>query len=105
MSMAALESLASGVPVLAWNTPVYQQLIVNDLNGWLVPFADDKALAQGFCRALGTSIPERRQMGQRAVESMRPFDWERVVDHMEARLHDLCGMEPADRSPGRNAKP
>lgn len=105
MSMAALESLASGVPVLAWDTPVYQQLIVNGQNGWLVPRADNKALAQGFCRALGTSVSQRRQMGQRAVESMRPYDWECVVDHIEERLHHLCGMESAGRPPCRNAQP
>ena len=95
MSMAALESLASGVPVLAWDTPVYRQLITDGKNGWLVSSQADGALAAAFIRAMETPIAERQQMGRCATESVRAHDWERVVDHVETRLCKLCGVEPA----------
>ncbi len=103
MSMAALESLAAGVPLLAWDTPVYRQLVVAGQTGWLVPAADVHALARGIVRAMALPAAERRRMGERAAESVRAYDWERVVDHVETRLHHMGGQEHPAHAPEGNA--
>jgi len=90
MSMAALESLATGVTVLAWDTPVYQQLITHGENGFLVQYQDDEALAQELTLVAGLSLEERCLVGKRACASVQVFEWERVVDNIETRLRNLC---------------
>ena len=46
---------------------------------------------------------ERRRMGERAAESVRAYDWERVVDHVETRLHHMGGQEHPAHAPEGNA--
>jgi len=77
MSMAALESLASGIPVIAWDTLVYQQLIINGTTGKLVPLKDAHALAEGI-REIRENYSEWKQRGCEAAKTIEQYDWENI---------------------------
>lgn len=66
-----LEALASGLPVVATDVGGAAALVVPDETGWLVPSADEDALADAIL-ALAASPPDRRvrfgQNGRKLVE-------------------------------------
>jgi glycosyltransferase involved in cell wall biosynthesis len=62
-SVAVLEAMAWGRPVVASRTGGLPELIEDGVNGLLVPPRDPNALAQALCR-LATDEEERRRMGR-----------------------------------------
>jgi glycosyltransferase involved in cell wall biosynthesis len=62
-SVAVLEAMAWGRPVVASRTGGLPELIEDGVNGLLVPPRDPDALAQALCR-LATDEEERRRMGR-----------------------------------------
>ena len=59
----AIEAMASGLPVVAFNYAAAAQLIRDDDNGCLVPFGDDAAFIKVAAR-LADDAPRRRWMGE-----------------------------------------
>jgi glycosyltransferase involved in cell wall biosynthesis len=89
MSMSALEAMCSGVPVIAWDTPVYRQLIDSGRSGFLVPEGDSEELAMAVQAALSLPEEERERMAGNARRIARLHDWTAVVDRIEARLTEI----------------
>lgn len=85
-SMAALESLGSCSPVIAWDTPIYRQLISDQINGILVPYNDNSRLAEAILAVARLSPGERHALGFEASKAVRGFDWDVVVDRIEERI-------------------
>ena len=85
-SMAALESLGSCSPVIAWDTPIYRQLISDQINGILVPYNDNSRLAEAILAVARLSTGERHALGFEASKAVRGFDWNVVVDRIEERI-------------------
>lgn len=85
-SMAALESLGSGSPVIAWDTPIYRQLISDQINGILVPYNDNTKLAEAILAVARLSTAERHTLGFEASKAVLGFDWDVVVDRIEQRI-------------------
>jgi glycosyltransferase involved in cell wall biosynthesis len=97
--MGVIESMAKGVPVVAWNQAgptvtmgpgtgrLAEPLEVGDYAGGIVALLDDPAANQAS--------------GERAFEWARRFDWERHVDTLErsilevARSHEQVAAEAA----------
>jgi glycosyltransferase involved in cell wall biosynthesis len=97
--MGVIESMAKGVPVVAWNQAgptvtvapgtghLAEPLEVSDYAAGIVALLDDPAANQ--------------LTGQRAFEWARRFDWERHIDTLEravlevARLHERVAAEAA----------
>ncbi len=77
-SLAALESLASGVPVIASRIGGLEDLI-NESCGILVPQADDESLADALFDLL-TSQSARDHLAQGACERAGSFDWSGIAD-------------------------
>lgn len=89
MSMAALESMASGVPVIAWDTPVYRQLMKSGHSGILVREGDTDGLA-GAIRQVSLLTPgQRAEMVANAKRAAVLQDWSVVVSRIETRLSCL----------------
>jgi glycosyltransferase involved in cell wall biosynthesis len=87
MSMALLEGMAAGRAIVAWDTPVYQQLIEDGESGCLVPFRDYKALARAIKTVLESPALATR-LGQAASRIAAEYDWGTVADKLSAVLYE-----------------
>ena len=88
LSMACLESMLSGTPIIAWDSAVYHQMMSHRESGYLVKPWDADELADGIAW-LWQHPAERRQMGGKAQEKAREFDWSQIAKHMEKEWGEL----------------
>jgi glycosyltransferase 2 family protein len=97
--MGVIESMAKGVPVVAWNQ-AGPTVTVGPGTGHLAEPLDVNDYARGIS-ALLDSPTENQRTGERAVEWARRFDWERHLDTLEnailevARSHERVAAEAA----------
>jgi glycosyltransferase involved in cell wall biosynthesis/uncharacterized membrane protein YbhN (UPF0104 family) len=96
--MGVIESMAKGVPVVAWNQ-AGPTVTVAPGTGHLAEPLDVDDYAAGIRRLLDPT--ENQATGERAFEWARWFDWERHADILEravldvARAHEQVAMEAA----------
>jgi len=86
MPLTLLEAMASGMPVVTTETCGMADVVEDGVNGLLVPPADSKRLAEAVERTC-RSADLRKHLGQAAQTTMRRYTWERVVEKLEAVLH------------------
>jgi glycosyltransferase involved in cell wall biosynthesis len=97
--MGVIESMAKGVPVVAWNQ-AGPTVTVGPGTGHLAEPLDVSDYARGISTLLD-SPAENQRTGERAFEWARRFDWERHLDTLErtildvARSHDQVAAEAA----------
>jgi glycosyltransferase involved in cell wall biosynthesis len=77
-----MESMATGVPVVATDIPGNNVLIKNVTNGWLVPPADSAGLARVIIEAL-QNPGTRSQFAERAREDVKLYSLKNVVAEYE----------------------
>jgi glycosyltransferase involved in cell wall biosynthesis len=82
MPISVLESMASHVPVVTTNIPGSHDLIQHGVNGWLVPPADSKALAQAICDLMA-SHTLRNVLARSADDTVRQYSIEAVTNQYE----------------------
>lgn len=87
--MAGLESMVSKTPIVAWNTKVYQQMLVDGESARLVEPWDESALADGIYYVY-THGKEVENWGKNAHKRAREFDWSIVVGEIEDALKSLA---------------
>jgi glycosyltransferase involved in cell wall biosynthesis/O-antigen ligase len=75
LSMAVLEAMAAGKPVVALDSPVYTQLVEDGVNGVLAA-PQDLALA---CRDLLRDPDKQRRLGAEAARTADQYDWPLVA--------------------------
>src|SRR5260370_6375943 len=75
--MGVIESMAKGVPVVAWNQ-AGPTVTVGPETGYLAEPLDVNDYAAGITRLLDDSR-ENQATGERAVEWARRFDWEKHI--------------------------
>jgi glycosyltransferase involved in cell wall biosynthesis len=97
--MGVIESMAKGVPVVAWNQ-AGPTVTVAPGTGYLAEPLDVHDYAAAIAALLDR--PEENQaMGERAAQWARRFDWERHIDIVEeavlevARAHERFGLKAA----------
>lgn len=96
-SMAILESLAVGLPVVSADCPVGPaEILDRGRYGLLVPVGDDEALAGALKRML-SDVELRTQMSAAGLIRMLDFSPERAAREWEALLVSVC-------SPGMDLK-
>ena len=76
-SLVTLEAAASGLPIVCHAINGTEELIDNGVNGWLVPIGAD-ALRERVL-TLRDDATLRGRMSRAAVESSRPYSWNRVA--------------------------
>jgi len=78
-----IEAMAAGLPVVASDTPGYDEVVHDGVDGLLVPPSDPEALAVAAGRVL-----DDPELGARLAAAGRDrakdFDWPAVVDRIEA---------------------
>ena len=103
-SIAGLESMASGVPLVATTVGGIPEIVDDGATGMLVPPRDAQALAIALQRMLGDSAA-RRAMGARARERvLREFSW-RAVAARSVEVYETAARSFAgSRTPSSSAR-
>lgn len=86
LAMAAIEAMASGVPIIAWDTPVYHQFNHNCKTMELVPYQDAESLGERIDELL-SNPSEYEAMSSSAQKEAKSFDWETVCDDILTQLN------------------
>jgi L-malate glycosyltransferase len=93
-SLAALEAMAMGKPVIHSELGGAAEMIVPGRNGFLFPAGDTRALVQRLALLAERALRER--MGNEARAVVKSLFSEKVmVDRYERLLLELCGARPA----------
>ena len=80
MSLAVLEAMACGLPIVASDVEGNAEIVENAVNGCLVPPADSKALAEAVGFLLGNR-EVANTMGKNARKTAeRLYDWKRIAE-------------------------
>ena len=79
MQHAALECLASGLPLLAHRFADYPFLVDEGRTGYLVPIGDEAAFQAAMERVV-TQCDRLAEMGRQAREKSLPYDWQRIAE-------------------------
>lgn len=83
-SLACLESMASGTPVLATATGGLVELIQDGVNGWLVPPRSSAAIARAIEKIAAMTPAEIRPIKENGLELVRgTYTWERIAAKTE----------------------
>jgi glycosyltransferase involved in cell wall biosynthesis len=92
-----LEAMASGLPVVAFDSAAAGQFIRPGQNGWL---AGDQEVASFVRGAVGVALdaPRRVALGQAARQTVLGYDWDSIVARFESVLVAAID-EPMQRAP------
>ncbi len=93
--MVAVESMASGTPVIASNVGGLSYTVKDGVTGYLVPEENHFALAEQVHHLLKN--PEvREQLGRQAAEHALQFSWSniasQIIDVYDAEIEARCGV-------------
>jgi glycosyltransferase involved in cell wall biosynthesis len=78
MSIALLEAMASGLPVVVTATGGTAELVTEGVNGCIVPWADVSALTTALAR-LARDAESRQRMGQANRQHVQRFSWPHIT--------------------------
>jgi glycosyltransferase involved in cell wall biosynthesis len=97
--LVLVESLAAGVPTVAYDCPTGpSELIQHGHNGFLVPQGEEATLA-GHLLRLATDRDLRVRMGKAALASLAPLDPAAITDRWEAIYADAVAARRASPTP------
>jgi glycosyltransferase involved in cell wall biosynthesis len=102
--LVALESLACGTPVVAFDLPAFRALLPADA-AILVPAFDTAAYAAALSALLGDPA-RRRAMGDKGRQWARSYGWDTIAARQEQLYLRACGQaelvpdEPVHTAPG-----
>jgi len=91
-SIATMEAMASGLPVIAANAMALPELVHHGENGLLFPEDDAQALAAAAVTILSNE-PLRRQMAERSLEIIKVHDVNKVVAQYEMLYAQMIASE------------
>lgn len=104
-SLAALEAMACGVPVVAPRTGGLPEVVPHGQVGFLYPVGDPDTAAEYVTRLLNHP-GELRTMGEAAARHARKYDAETIVGTYETLYHELLvsGKLPFDTALAKEVK-
>lgn len=91
-SIATMEAMASGLPILAADAMALPHLVHHGENGYLFQPGNDRELASRMADLLDASAEERLSMQQHSLEAVKMHDLDRTLDTFEALYR---GQRPA----------
>jgi glycosyltransferase involved in cell wall biosynthesis len=107
MSIALLEAMASGLPVIVTDTGGTAELVHEGVNGIIVPWADPAALADAMERLAGDDRA-RRHMGEQSLRIVKHSSWSEITRQYVALFEQIIAcrqstrhsLQPADGETG-----
>jgi len=85
LPMVLLQASSIGMPMVVTNVGGNPEIVIDGVNGFIVPPRDDEALASGIERVMELSDTERSLMAERGRQLVREkFEIERILDQWEA---------------------
>ena len=85
MSMSALEAMAAGKAIVAWNSPVYKQLLEHGKSALLVPEGNVDKLAESMANLI-ENPKLRHSLGKEAQKEAQNYDWKTVCYQIQKEL-------------------
>jgi phosphatidyl-myo-inositol dimannoside synthase len=101
MSVATLEAMAAGLPILSSRAPGQSELVVDGVNGFTCEWDDVESLA-AHIRRLAADRPLARQMGAASRNQASRFTWESVTSRY-LQLFTALAPQVSRSSPERGA--
>ena len=80
--MVILEAMCCGLPVISTAYPGSSEIITNEVNGILVPMADEKAMAEAIMQLLTNKI-RASSMAKKCKKQINDFSIEKVTQKYE----------------------
>lgn len=97
LSLAVLEGMAAGLPIIATDISGNRDVVRDDYNGHLVPPADHQQLANSILRILNN--PESRaRMGVNARTTVSQFDWLEIAKQYLNVYHEAIEKHRSELS-------
>ncbi len=90
LSHTLLESLEAGTPVIASNKGGNPEVVLPGVNGFLVPYPDEDALAETLRRALQPGV--RAQLAAGTAQGLARFRWAQMVADTLTCLEEAAGL-------------
>lgn len=87
-SIATMEAMASGLPIVAADAVALPHLVHDGENGYLFPPGDADALAEKLTIVLTQTPEERLRMQQASLDGVKVHDIQRTLDTFEALYRD-----------------
>jgi glycosyltransferase involved in cell wall biosynthesis len=85
LSMAALEAMASGRIIVAWDSAVYRQLLIHNKSAFLIEENNSAKLADAL-EELIQRYGNYNIMGLEAQKAALPYDWDNVVKKVRQEI-------------------
>jgi glycosyltransferase involved in cell wall biosynthesis len=86
--IVALESMAAGKPIIAWDEATYKQILKHGYSGYLVPTWDAKALGEGIAHVLKND-DFAAILGRNAQREAQKYDINKILDRLFNYLRSL----------------
>ena len=88
LSTVLMESMACGIPVITTDIPGTNELIKDDVNGWLVPPKQPQPLARAIIFALRDS-EARQRIACQALETVKKYHIDKITSEYESLYQQL----------------
>ena len=92
-----LEALASGLPVVAYDTAAAAEHVTSGMNGLLVAPGDEQAFMAAACRLVAEPPQQLAAMRDAATGAARKARWSEVLDGFEAVLQQIVDTPEVSR--------
>ncbi len=92
--ISVLEAMACGLPVVAWDLPVYREIFKEGMIR--VPLGDHESFAATIVKLLNDE-KKRAKMGQEAKSLAQEYDWEQVAAKEWSLLDQTRGLQNPTR--------
>ncbi len=103
-SIATMEGMASGLPVVAADAMALPHLVKDGENGWLFPPRDVAALADRLERVLRMPQEEREVMQRASLRLLEPHDIDTTISVFERLYRGEAVEDPVTEVPPLSAK-